>query len=454
MDTMKNLKIVALKAENIKKLVAVEIRPDGNMVELTGKNGQGKTSVLDAISWALEGAGVIQGEPIRKGQAKAWVSLDLGEIIVKRTFKKSEAGETTSSITVESKDGARFPTPQAMLDSLMGKLAFDPLAFARMSPKEQFDSLKKLVPGVDFEEIERLNRVDFERRTNINRKAKEARAAVAALAVSEEGPTVLVNVDSLVSDLEKAGEQNAETERRKARREAVAVEIKTGNVLLNEIIIVAEKRAHEIVEEARLKSEAVVDEAKKKHEDLAAKLSELQGKLDAAPELPEIVDLSSISKKIEEARVENIVRLDRMKKVAERDEADRLEAEAAGLTEAMQGREKDKREKVAAAKLPVQGLTFGEGAILMNGVPFEQASDAEQLRASIAIAMNLNPRLRVIRVRDGSLLDERSMALLSEMAKDQDYQVWIERVDGSGKVGFVLEDGHVKSAARELAAAK
>lgn len=80
----------------------------------------------------------------------------------------------------------------------------------------------------------------------------------------------------------------------------------------------------------------------------------------------------------------------------------------------------------------------------LEGVPFGQASDAEQLRASIAIAMASNSKLRVIRVRDGSLLDADSMALLSDMADKKDFQVWIERV-GEGATGFIIEDGHVKA---------
>ncbi len=76
---------------------------------------------------------------------------------------------------------------------------------------------------------------------------------------------------------------------------------------------------------------------------------------------------------------------------------------------------------------------------------------AEKLRASVSIAMAMNPKLRVIRVRDGSLLDEDGLRLLAEMADKSDYQIWIERVDSSGKVGFVLEDGHLKVEHREAA---
>ncbi len=90
------------------------------------------------------------------------------------------------------------------------------------------------------------------------------------------------------------------------------------------------------------------------------------------------------------------------------------------------------------------GLTFGgEDDILLGDVPFDQASAAEQLRASTAVAMALNPRLRVILIRDGSLLDTDSMKLLAQLAADNNYQVFIERVAGDKPAGIVIEDGRV-----------
>src|SRR5438874_2068433 len=98
------MKIISLVAENIKKLRAVEITPDGEIVTISGRNGQGKTSVLDSIWWALTGTKHIQGEPIRKGETKARIKLDLGGLVVERKF--TAAGSTLS---VESAEGARFP---------------------------------------------------------------------------------------------------------------------------------------------------------------------------------------------------------------------------------------------------------------------------------------------------------------------------------------------------------
>ena len=124
------MNIVKLQAENIKRIVAVEIKPDGALVQITGRNGAGKSSVLDAIWWALAGERSHQSAPIRKGADTARIKLDLGEVVVTRHFAKREDDSVVTRITVENAEGARFPSPQKMLDSLLGSLAFDPLAFA------------------------------------------------------------------------------------------------------------------------------------------------------------------------------------------------------------------------------------------------------------------------------------------------------------------------------------
>jgi predicted ABC-type transport system involved in lysophospholipase L1 biosynthesis ATPase subunit len=78
-------------------------------------------------------------------------------------------------------------------------------------------------------------------------------------------------------------------------------------------------------------------------------------------------------------------------------------------------------------------------------VPFKQASGAEQLRVSLAMAIALNPKLRVIRIADGSLLDSDNLALVESIARENDFQVWIEMVgDGDGR-GIIIEDGSVRA---------
>ena len=427
------MKIINLQAENVKRLVAVEIKPDGNLVEISGKNGQGKTSVLDALWWALAGAGNVQAAPIRRGANKATIRLDLGEIVVTRKFatvKEKEAESFTTSITVENADGARFPSPQALLDGLLGSLAFDPLEFARMKPREQFDALRKFVPGVDFDGIERAQKGDFERRTEINRQAKAARASADAMSVRADLPTAPIDTVTLMTKITDAAKVNAEIETRKGRRESTQ---RDANALKDAGIALRERSA-------KLREDAASADRQ-----ASAKLEEagaLEKKIDDAPELPEPVNVDSIRAKLDEALVVNDGIKQRAGKLAHSVEAERLAGEAEKLTKAMADRETAKQAAIAKADLPVPGISFGTGELLLNGLPFEQASDAERLRTSVAIAAAANPKLRVIRIRDGSLLDEDGMKLLAELADKADMQIWIERI-GSGKVGFVIEDGRI-----------
>ncbi len=177
------MRIVNLVAENIKRIVAIDISPTSNMVTISGRNGSGKTSILDSIWWALAGTSHIQPAPIRKNATTARIRLDLGEIVVTRTFRKADEGRVTTAITVTTADGARYQSPQGMLDKLLGELSFDPLAFTRMSPAEQVETLRRFVPGVDFDAIDAAAKADYERRTDVNRQAKSLRAQLEALAI-------------------------------------------------------------------------------------------------------------------------------------------------------------------------------------------------------------------------------------------------------------------------------
>lgn len=410
------MKIIALQAENIKRIVAIDIRPDTNVVQITGKNGQGKTSVLDAIWWCLAGAGKTQSQPIRNGKDEGYVTIDLGEMIVTRTFKINKDGETTSSLRVENKDGVKFSSPQAMLDKMLGDLTFDPLAFARMDAKKQFDTLRLMVPGFDFEGMERKYRSDYERRTELNRDSKKLRHAADQIVTSATEQTKKINTDDLLQKITEASRHNSDIQIRENNRKNMKREIE-------------QKRT----EAARITAEA----------------DALQAKLDSAPALPELIDVTELQSKVSAAGIINdsVYKFEQKKTLIE--QAEKLEKESEELTSRMELTVKNKQDAIAAANIPVEGITFGDNQIMLNGVPFNQGSDAEQLRASLGIAMALNPKLKVIRVRDGSLLDEDSMKIVEQMADKNNFQIFIERVDSSGKVGIVMENGLVRKQEEE-----
>lgn len=429
------MKIKAFISENFKRLKVVEIIPTGNVVEITGRNGQGKTSVLDAIWVALAGLGAAPSKPIRKGQKEARIKLDLGDAIVTRTFKEKDDGEVTSALTITSADGAKFGSPQTMLDKLVGKLTFDPLEFSRMDRVQQFDTLRAFVPGVNFQEIEEENRKDYDRRALHNRTAHQSEVAAGSIILPQtiNDQSKPIDKAALIAKLDDAGKHNTDIETRKANRQRISDEV-----------VRLRREAH-----AELDEIAALEESIKARRALIARYEseadEKQKRLAEAGPLPTPVDTSTIREEIADADKFNALVEMRDKRAAALAVAQVEKQRAAEITARMEERTRSAQAAVAAANLPVPGITFGNREIILNDIPFAQASDAEKLRVSMAIAMAMNPKLRIIRVRDGSLLDDESMKLIAEMADASDFQVWIERVDSSGKVGIVLEDGHVKT---------
>jgi hypothetical protein len=405
------MRIVRLTASNIKRLRAVEITPTGDIVTITGRNAQGKTSVLDAIWLALGGgaAGRETTRPVRDGEDHAAVTLDLGDLVVTRTW----AGDKTS-LTVKSADGAKYPSPQGVLDALVGRLSFDPLEFTRLSAREQTAALLDLVDlgDVDLEELARRRQGAYDTRTEVGRDLRALDGQIVGLGpVEEDAPDVEVSAADLATALQAgiAARHHAEDTLQRLTNAAATVD-----------------RLERDLVRARLD------------------VTEAQGMVDA---LPEPVDLDELDRQIRAAddtnravrrNAERAAVLTRRRHVA--DEHDRLTA----TIEAIDAR---KATALAGATFPVDGLGFGDGGVTFGGVPFSQASSAEQIRVSLAMAMALSPKLRVIRILDGSLLDADNLALISEMASAQDYQVWLEAVgDGSNNSSaVVIEDGSVKS---------
>src|SRR3954469_4056624 len=130
------MKIISAEIHDFMRIEVVEISPEGDVVEITGANGQGKSSVLDGIMFALGGAKVAPAQAVRRGASKASVKLDLGEITVER-----QRGEGADKLVVKSKDGGVHPKAQGLLDGLVGGLAFDPMGFEQLDGKRQREVL-------------------------------------------------------------------------------------------------------------------------------------------------------------------------------------------------------------------------------------------------------------------------------------------------------------------------
>lgn len=435
------MKILNFQAENLKRLTVVDITPEGNLVQIAGKNGQGKSSVLDAIWMALEWSEASQGEPIRKGADHARIRLDLGELVVTRTFNRKDhadllalAGEKTftTSIKVEGKGGMRAAQPQRMLDTLFGRLSFDPLAFSSAKPDEQARMVETLVAGFDFDGMRAQNANDYELRAAANRQAKQQRSHAEGIVIPENAPPDRVDEDALAKQLEDAGKIAAEIERTKAARRAL--EVSRDRCLADAV------RGRQLIEELRDKIADLEAQATKNEKVAGANDAMLQ----TDRLFSELPDTASIREALTRARMQNRWIEAREQKARLIASAQKCEDEASALTKAMIDRDAAMVDAVRKSGL-TDGLAIdAKGAVTLNGLPFDQASMAERLRASLAVAMAANPTLKVIRITNGNDLDEDGLRLVAEMAATRDYQVWIERIVAGEGSAFVLEDGHLK----------
>lgn len=429
------MKVIQLVAENFKRLQAVEITPEGNVVTIGGRNGSGKSSVLDAIYVALVGRSAAPPKPVRNGEESCVIKLDLGELKVTRRFAVKEGAPFTDSLKVENADGLRYGKPQEVLDALLGEIGFDPLEFANMKPKEQAETLLQMVPlSVDLDEIAELDTSDYQKRRDLNRDAAGLQAQIAAIP-KEEVPPDLPDRQALVDQLGRAAEHNGAIERERFARQQTRRNI-DGLIESRD-----SKRAR--ADQLRAEAAALDDEANQINTDITAAEEEL-GKLKP---LAEPIDAAAIQQQLTQAEA-LLARAERQSRRADLEVRHaKLTEESQALTDAMASRAKARNDALAAAKMPIEGLAFaldekGHPVVQFGGVPFEQASSAEQIRASTKIAMEANPQLRVLRIKDGSLLDDDTMKLLAEMAAEDDFQLWIERV-GTGGVGIVMENGEV-----------
>jgi hypothetical protein len=411
-----NLRVVELRAENFMRLRAVRIRPDGTVVNITGRNDQGKTSTITAIAWALGGKEFAEAMPLRKGEREGSVSVDLGSL---KVTKRVTADNPVPSLIVEYANGSRPRSPQHVLDELRGQL-MDPIAFLRGKGAERIEMVQQLFEGFSFDRNERERKAVFDERTAVNRERTRAVAARDAIVLPTGGKPELVDIAALDAQLKAANAANEVTRKRQAGREVAA----------------GEAERHRNAAE-RLRAEA---------RGLDAKAADLEAKLEAAEALPALIDTSAIITEIGNASARNAA-VARFQEWEQRDnEARRLHHQSETMSAEIKRIEKEKADALAGVKLPVEGLTIGEDEVLINGIPWDQLAFSTRLRVSAAVAMALEPKLQVMCIREfGSLLDKDNMALLARIAEDADFQVWIECQTG-GPGAIIIEDGEVKNA--------
>jgi len=421
-DTPKHYRLVELRTENFQKLKAVAIRFDETVLKVSGRNDQGKSSLLSAVAAAIGGPKAFPEKPVRVGEESGEIFLDFGELKLTRKFWNKEGGGIGQSLRLEFSDGKRPKEPQTVLDALRGsKIADDPIAFSKLKPKERYDLLKQLVPDFDFED-QAARRLELSvDRTIVGRERDRARGAADSIVVPAGARSAIVDVTELAAELRAAGDHNALVDKRAEGRSHAAEEIET----------------------LRDEADRLVAQAKAKN----AQADALELKLNGAEELAAKIDTKAIEDQIANAETANAGARSLASKLSKEAEAKALETKYDGLTASIKALDEAKQTAIEQAKLPVPELTFGsDNDILLDGLPFDQASTARKIRVSTALLMALKPDLRVLLVREGSLLDDDARAALEADAKANDFVVLLETVGtANGDGGITIEDGEVIS---------
>ncbi len=416
------MKVIELYTKNIKKIKAVNIKPgDGNMVVVTGGNGAGKTSVLDSIYYALKKD--LPEQVIRQGERVAETFVDLGEYRIKRTFRVG--GKDT--LEVLSRDGHAVRKPQTVLNELVGQLSFDPLEFSHLGDKKQKDVLLKLLK-IDFFQLDKTRKDLYDDRTVCGREASKLETSFSIYTGRDfkNVPDTEIDVGELTEAIELINNDLKKINTQKAGFDTL--------VKMEEAAIA---RIADLEMDLKLEKESLAElQANKEKLSLDVEIG-----IERKKQLKN--ERSDKTSRIHAAAEENALVHEKRKcgEILKRTAENKTEYDA--LTRDIEAIDEEKARLIREAKMPIEGLSFDETGLLYNNVPFAQLCSAEQLKVSVAIAMAMNPTLRVIHIADGSLLDDKSLAVIEEMATDKDFQVWVEKVDSSGEVGIYIEDGEI-----------
>ncbi len=422
-------RILQLTASNVLRLEAVSITPGTGAVVISGKNGAGKTSVLSSIVSVLAGGKNRPENLLREGKERGEIVIHIGdtnpELIAKLTV--TESGET---LVVTTADGAVYKSPQAILDGLRGAIGFSPMEFLSIDPKAQAEMLRKLV-GLDFSGLEIKRKQLFDSRTLVNREVEQARQMVSGTPQYEGVPEVEVSVAELSLKLQEANATN------KAKDDSW---VKANNAMDElESAQLANAEAQTAVEELEAKLQAAMIALEKSNRAVENAMIKSTGLRNAASAMPD-ADPAPILEQIKNAESVNVkVRANRTRQTWI-GQLHAKEQESDDLTTKIETVDKEKRDQLEAAQMPVAGLSFTESGVTFKGQPLKQASGAEQLKVALGMGVALNPKLRVLLFKDASLLDEDSLREVEAFCEEKDVQCWLEVV-GNQPGAVMIADG-------------
>ena len=402
------VKINSLEFENVKRIRAVKLEPSQNgLTVIGGKNGQGKTSVLDTIAWVLGGNKFKPSSPQREGSVippSLKITLSNG-LVVERKGKNSD---------LKVIDPSGNKSGQQLLDEFISQLALDLPKFMQSSNKEKADILLKIIGvGDKLYELERKETEKYNERHTIgqikDRKAKFAQE----MPNYPDVPDDIISASELIRQQQEILAQNGENQRKRDNLEKI----------------------------------------QQKADELSAKIAELNSELTKTLADLEIARQSALfledkstaelEKSIEEIEKTNIMVRANLDKERAEEEAKNYEKEYNSLSSEIDAIRTEKYNLLNNADLPLPGLSVENGELTYNGHKWDSMSGSEQLKVSTAIVRKLNPDCGFVLLDKLEQMDTDTLKEFGEWLENENLQVIATRVSTGDECSVIIEDGYV-----------
>ena len=406
-----SVKIAALEAENVKRIKAVALTPSPTGLTIVGgNNNQGKTSVLDALAWALGGAAVRDGA-LAPPHLKVILS---NGVVVERRGKNS-------SLTVTDPTGQR--SGQQLLNAFVEPLALDLPRFMQASDKDKADTLLNIIGvGDALTGLDREIKALYDRRTVIGQIGAQKRHAAEELTEYPDAPSEPVSAIELIQQQQEILLHNADNQRKRMKLAQLEEQEKQLGRRVQELSQELEMVEHQLT--------AVQQDV----QDATKTVAELQDESTA--------ELEQSIRNVEEINRQVSANLAKSKA---QDEAERYAQEYAALTEQIKAKRTARMELLNGADLPLTGLGVEDGSLTYNGKHWQDMSGSD-LRVATAIVRRLNPDCGFVLLDKLEQMDLATLAEFGSWLQAEGLQAIATRVSTGGECQIIIEDGRVKDA--------
>lgn len=403
------VKINELLIENVKRVKAVQFEPSADgLTIIGGRNGQGKTSVLDAIAWALGGNNYKPSVPERDGAlVPPNLHLELSNgLIVERKGKNS---------TLKVTDPNGNKSGQQLLNEFVSTLALDLPKFINGSDKDKADSLMKILGiGDVLSQLDTKENQLYAQRTEVGRIADRKKKAADEMPMYPNVPKEPVSATELIKQQQEILARNGENEQKRQ------------NAARYERMLAEAQIAFDEAKAALQKAEQDCLTARKSAEDLHDEST------------------AELEKNLAEIEALNIkIRANSTKEAAEV-EANNLQQEYDGLTEQIESVREERNKLLDSAELPLPGLSVKDGKLIYNNMPWDGMSGSDQLKVATAIIRKLNPQCGFVLMDKLEQMDLETLQEFGAWLKQEGLQVIATRVSTGDECSIIIEDGMVK----------